>query len=187
MLCPQQLYNQPSFPSRAQYHWHPLYNLGNLENKKKMAVAPFRPLRVSNKYTRNGARRERTNLNDNTTPFPWTLPNSRATPCARSVRCSPIGTYTCGAKASITNVLPMLAPAPASGWLETRGRLRDTTTDPLHGTCTPCLRARRPKHIHGGLDGGCERGRQAGQDAWLSHKCERLSVDVACLTLESER
>ena len=44
----------------------------------EMALGPFRPFAVPRQYIRRGARRGRTHPCDNTTPFPWTSPNSRA-------------------------------------------------------------------------------------------------------------
>ena len=47
----------------------------------ELALGPLWYFAVPNKYIRRGARCERTNPNDNTTPFPWMSSNSR-------VRCS---------------------------------------------------------------------------------------------------
>ena len=57
--------------SKAQHNWHPFIIF-------EMALSPLWPFTVPNKYICRGARHKRTNPNHNTTPFPWTLANSRA-------------------------------------------------------------------------------------------------------------
>ena len=51
----------------------------------EMGLGLAQPFAVSNKYIHRGARYERTNPNDNTTPFLWMSPNSRAARTRRQV------------------------------------------------------------------------------------------------------